>query len=398
MNTVKICDNVYYVGVNDRVTVKFENMWPLPCGVTYNSYVVAAEKTALIDTCRDGFGEQYLQHVADIIGEGKTIDYLIVNHMEPDHSGLIATIIEKYPNTKIVTNKTAIGMIKGFYHISDEDRFMTIANGAALDLGGVTLQFAMTPMVHWPETMMTYIPERKLLFSGDAFGCFGALNEQVIDSEIGNLDIYFEEMYRYYSNIVGKYGASVTRALNSLASLELDYICSTHGPIWHSQIAKVVDTYARLAKWEPEDGVTIVYGTMYGNTRTLAEKMAEKIKEAGISPVKIHEAHFEDLSFMIRDAFRYRGLIIGSPTYSLTLFPPVAAFVRAMEVREIKNKVMSIFGSYAWVPAALKELDIIAANNKWNIASKMTMNLAMSEKSEAELDSFIADFIDAYKQ
>ena len=137
---------------------------------------------------------------------------------------------------------------------------------------------------------------------------------------------------------------------------------------------------------------------MYGNTRALAEKMAEKIKEAGIAPVKIHEAHFEDLSFMISDAFRYKGLIIGSPTYSLTLFPPVAAFVRAMEVREIKNKVMSIFGSYAWVPAALKELDFIAANNKWNIASKMTMNLAMSEKSAAELDSFIADFIEAYKQ
>ena len=228
MNIKQIVAGIYYAGVNDRVTSLFEGLWPIPKGVSYNSYIVAgSEKTALIDTVRIDTVRDFFNNIKGLIGDRK-IDYLVVNHMEPDHSGSIPEIVRAYPELKIIGNAQTVGMIKGFYHIDDPDRFLTIKDGEEVSLGDMTLRFYLTPMVHWPETMMTYVPERKTLFSGDAFGCFGALSGAVVDTEM-TTDLYFPEMHRYYANIVGKYGMHVQRALKKLAGVEFDYICSTHG-------------------------------------------------------------------------------------------------------------------------------------------------------------------------
>lgn len=355
MNLRKITDKVYYVGVNDRTTWKFENLWPLPYGVSYNSYlVVGKEKVALIDTVEDSSLQSLLEKINRII-DGKRIDYLVVNHMEPDHSGGIPEILSIYPEMKIVGNKQTIGMLKGFYDVED-DRCVEIKDNEEIDLGESTLQFILTPMVHWPETMMTFFKEEGVIFSGDAFGCFGALNGGVIDSEM-ETDWYIPEMYRYYSNIVGKYGKPVQMALKKTSVLEIKYICSTHGPVWHDRIEEIVDIYNRMSLYEGEDGVTIVYGSMYGNTGEIAEVIASRLNEKGIRNIKIHNVSKSEMSFIISDAFKNKGLIVGSPTYNGRMFPQIEEFMTAMESREIKNKVMAIFGSFTWSSAACKTMN-----------------------------------------
>lgn len=353
MNLREITNGIYYAGVNDRVTEKFEGMWPLPYGVSYNSYIVKGEqKTALIDGVDIDTVREYLNGLDSTLADGK-IDYMVIHHMEPDHSGAIPEVIRRWPSVKIVGNTQTIGMIKGFYHIEDDSCFLTVKEGDVLDLGGITLKFVMTPMVHWPETMMSYVEERKLLFSGDAFGCFGALNGAIVDAEMDTA-VYWDEMYRYYSNIVGKYGKFVQKAMAKLTGVELDYICSTHGPVWHADIAKVKDIYDRLSKYESEPGATIIYGSMYGNTAEVAEEIARGLAQGGVKKICIHNASVSNMSDMISDAFRYRCLVVGSATYSMTLFPPVAAFLTAMRVREVSDKVFAGFGGYTWAPNSVR--------------------------------------------
>lgn len=343
MKTREIIKDIHYVGVNDRVTVKFEEQWPLPYGVSYNSYIVkGTEATALIDTVKIDTVNTYLRKIG-----GEKIDYLIVNHMEPDHSGSIPEVAKLYPDMKIVCNATAAGMIRGFCHIYDDSRFLIVKDGDEISLGDHSLRFYMTPMVHWPETMMTYVPDLKTIFSGDGFGTFGALNGGIIDNEL-ETGVFFREMYRYYSNIVGKYGRSVINALNKLKDVELEYICPTHGPVWHDKISKVVEITRRLGSYESEPGVVIIYGSMYGNTTEFAEEIASHLSEMGEKNIIIHNAAHSEMSEMISDAFRYDTLLVGSCVYSMRLFPPVEAFLNAMETREIKNKTFGGFGSFSW--------------------------------------------------
>lgn len=354
MNIREITSGIYYTGVNDRVTDKFEGMWPLPYGVSYNAYLVRGSNgTALMDTVEINEVHEYLDAVERTL-QGSTPDYLVVHHMEPDHSGSIPEVIRGWPDLKIVGNAQTVGMIKGFYHVDDDSRFVTVKDGDTIDLGDMTLLFRLTPMVHWPETMMTYVAERGVLFSGDAFGCFGALNGGLIDTEM-DTTVYRDEMYRYYSNIVGKYGRFVQQALQKLSGVTPEYICTTHGPVWHEKIAEVMGIYDRLSRYEGEDGVTIIYGSMYGNTAEVAEEIARGLAEVGVKNIRIHNASHSDMSYMISDAFRYKGLIVGSATYSMTLFPPVKALLTALQVREVKNKVFAGFGSYTWAANVVKK-------------------------------------------
>ena len=255
---IEITDKIYYVGVNDRNKELFEGLWPLPNGVSYNSYLIDDEKVCLIDTVEVDFFMPYLKNIREVLGD-RQIDYLVINHMEPDHSGAIELIRKYYPGVKIVANKKTFGMIEGFYGVTADE--VEVKNGSTLSLGKHQLSFVLTPMVHWPETMVTLETTTNTLFSGDAFGCFGALNGGIIDSEI-NCDTFWLEMVRYYSNIVGKYGTPVQNALKKLEGVQLDYICSTHGPVWHEYIDKVVGIYDRLSRYETEEGIVICYGTM----------------------------------------------------------------------------------------------------------------------------------------
>ena len=350
----EITNKIYYVGVNDRNKSLFEGLWPLPNGVSYNSYLIVDEKVCLIDTVDVNFFTQFIERIHEVIGE-RPIDYLVINHMEPDHSGSIALIKKYYPNIQLVGNKKTFQMIEGFYGITEGA--LEIKNGDAIELGNHTLQFVLTPMVHWPETMMTLCD--KVLFAGDAFGCFGALNGGVIDEQI-NCDTFWLEMVRYYSNIVGKYGTPVQNALKKLAGVKLDYICSTHGPVWHQYIEKVVAEYDRMSKYETEPGLVICYGTMYGNTERAAEVIARAASEAGVKNIVMYNVSKTHHSYILRDVFRYRGLIVGAPTYNTALYHEMDVLLSELAGRDIKHHLLGWFGSYGWASKAVSEIA------KWN--------------------------------
>lgn len=350
----EITSKIHYVGVNDRNKELFEGLWPLPNGVSYNSYLIVDEKICLVDTVEATFFVNYIKNIQNVIGD-RPIDYLIINHMEPDHSGSIALIKKYYPNIKVVGNKKTFGMMQGFYGISGDE--MEVKSGDKLSLGSYELTFVLTPMVHWPETMMTLATDQTTttLFSGDAFGCFGALNGGIVDSEI-NCDGFWLEMVRYYSNIVGKYGTPVQNALKKLAGVNLDYICSTHGPVWHEHIGKVVDMYDRMSRYETEEGLVICYGTMYGNTERAAEVIAQAASEAGIKNIVMHNVSKSHHSYIIRDVFRYRGLIVGAPTYNTGLYHEMDVLLSELAQRDIKNHLLGCFGSYGWASKAVGKI------------------------------------------
>ena len=351
-----ITDNIYYVGVNDRNKHLFEGLWPLPNGVSYNSYIIDDEKVCLIDTVEVDFFIPFIKNIQQTIGD-RPIDYLVINHMEPDHSGSMELIRKYYPNITIVGNKKTFGMMKGFYGISKNTK--EVKNGDVLDLGSHKLQFVLTPMVHWPETMVTLDTTANVLFSGDAFGCFGALNGGILDSQI-NCDTFWLEMVRYYSNIVGKYGTPVQNALKKLAGVKLDYICSTHGPVWHENIGKVISMYDSMSKYETEPGLVICYGTMYGNTERAAEAIARAASEAGVKNIVMYNVSKTHHSYIIRDVFRYNGLIVGAPTYNTGLYHEMEVLLSELANRDIKNHYIGWFGNYGWASKAVGKIQ------EWN--------------------------------
>lgn len=358
MKVRKITESVIYVGVNDRTTTRFEALWPLPYGVSYNSYVVRGSRaTALIDSVEGNEFRSLIDNFCDL-GEFCSPDFLVVNHTEPDHSGSIPLLLDRFPGLSLVCNKISAEQVKGFYHVPDE-RIFVVKDGDTLDLGGRTLRFVTTPMVHWPETMMTYLEEERVLFSGDAFGCFGALNGRFTDREMSSaeLEVYFSEMNRYYSCIVGKYGKFVQAAMKKAGSLPIDYICSTHGPVWIDEKKRVLDVYDRLSRYEAEGGTVIVFATMYGNTAELVDRIADALAGRGMENIRIFNAATAEMCDMITEAFLSKTLIVGSPTYSMDVFPPVQQFMNAMRVREIKNKVTATFGSFTWASAAGASLE-----------------------------------------
>ena len=352
----EIKDKVYYVGVNDRKKTLFEGLWPLPSGVSYNSYLIDDDKICLIDTVEVDFFTQFLENIREVIGD-RPIDYIVINHMEPDHSGSLSLMRKYYPDIQVVSNKKAFDMLRGFYGISGSE--YEVKNGDTLELGHHTLQFFLTPMVHWPETMMSLDVTDNIIFTGDAFGCFGALNGGLIDSEI-NCDDFWLEMIRYYSNIVGKYGTPVQNALKKLAGIPLDYICSTHGPVWHEHLNKVVALYDQMSRYETEEGLVICFGTMYGNTERMAEVIARAASQAGIKNIVMHNVSKTHHSYIIRDVFRYRGLIVGAPTYNTGLYHEMDVLLSELANRDIKNHYLGWFGSYGWAGKAVAKI------KEWN--------------------------------
>ena len=364
----KISDRIFYVGVNDDDKVLFEGLWPLPVGVSYNSYIVKDEKIALIDTVESGFEEEFLSNIDEVV-EGRMIDYLIVNHMEPDHSSLIALMLERYPQLMIVANSKTVPMLQGYYGVPQE-KVLIMGEGESLNLGTCSLRFHMIPMVHWPETMVTWLDEEGTLFSGDAFGTFGSIDESVVDEE-DTFEEFRDEMMRYYSNIVGKYGNPVQSALKKLSGLEIKRICSTHGPVWEKNIAEVVAIYDKMSRYESERGVCIVYGSMYGNTAAAADALAMELDALGI-PYAIHDLAGNNagelgVSGALRDVFKYDTIVVGSPTYNNGIYPPVETFMKALQSRLIKGKRFYAFGSYTWSGASVKLLNEIASAQNFEI-------------------------------
>ncbi len=384
MRMEEIKNNVYYVGVNDRNKALFEGLWPLPFGVSYNSYIINDDKVCLIDTVEVDFFTQFIENLRGVLGD-KKIDYLVINHMEPDHSGSISLLRKFYPDVKIVGNKKTFNMLQGFYGI--DNNCLEVKNGDVLELGEHTLKFVLTPMVHWPETMVTLDETDHILFSGDAFGCFGALNGGLIDSQI-DTSWCEDEMIRYYSNIVGKYGVPVQNALKKLSGVQIDYICSTHGPVWHEQVSHVISLYDHMSKYETEPGLVIVYGTMYGNTERMAEVIARAASQAGVKKISVFNVSKTHHSYILRDIFRYKGLIVGAPTYNTGLYAEMDVLLSEVANRDIKNHFIGWFGSFAWAGKAVQKI------GEWNeqhlhfekVGEPVEMKQAMTPEVEAECE------------
>lgn len=375
---------IHYVGVNDRSTHLFEGMWPIPYGVSYNSYLIDDEKVALVDTVELGYFDIFLQHIKAILGE-KPIDYLIVNHMEPDHSSSIALIKQYYPEVTIVGNAKTFGMIDGYYGV--ESKRLVVKEGDTLDLGHHKLAFYMAPMVHWPEVMVTYDATEQVLFSADAFGTYGTVDGGPIDTQI-NLDKYWDEMVRYYANIVGKYGTPVQKALQKLGALPIQMICSTHGPVWTENIAKVIGIYDRLSRYDADKGVVIVYGSMYGHTEQMAEQLARQLTAKGVKNVVMHNVSKSHPSYILADIFKYNGLIIGSPTYNTQLYPEVEAILSKILMRDIKGRCLGWFGSFSWAGKAVGLLGEFAEKSHFTLVGepvemKQGMLASVEEQCEA---------------
>lgn len=380
-----ITDDVYYVGVNDRTKHLFENLWPLPKGVSYNSYIIKDEKVALIDTVDVCYSDIFFRKIHAILGD-KAIDYLIVNHMEPDHSGSIEWLVNKYPDIKIIGNNRTADMLRGFYGITENVEI--IKDGGEITLGKNKLKFHLTPMVHWPETMMTYVVEQKILFSADAFGTFGTLDGGITDKQLCP-DRYWDEMTRYYSNIVGKYGSPVQAALKKLTGVEINAICSTHGPVWTQQenIVKVISLYDKLSKYDADKGLVIAYGSMYGNVEQLAEIIAAEAARNGIRSIVMHNVSKSDTSDILRDVFKYKGLMIGSPTYNNKLYPGIENLVHALQNRNLKNRFFGYFGGFTWAGAAVKQLKEFSDKMEFEIVGepvemKQALNNDVVEKAQ----------------
>lgn len=383
---MKLSEHVRYVGVNDFRPFLFENQWALPHGVSYNSYLVVDEKIALVDTAAAAFGEQFLANIREEIGD-RQVDYLIVNHMEPDHSALMSLVRKEYPGIQIVTNAKAVPMIEGYNGITDNVK--VIKEGEILSLGSVSLTFAMIPMVHWPETMVTYLAEEQTLFSGDAFGCFGAVEGKICD----RFEEYRDEMVRYYASIVGKYGQPVQAALKKLSGLALSRICSTHGPVWESQIPQVVALYDRMSRYETDKGVCIVVGSMYGNTEKAAEAIHAELVKRGVKCV-IHNAVTENPSFIYKDVFEYNTLICGSPTYNNDIFPAVREVLYGVCARQVKNHGFAAFGSFTWAGASVRLMNEMASASGLKLLSEgMSFRQGFGEKYSDNVVAFVDEVV-----
>ncbi|MGM0501956.1 MAG: FprA family A-type flavoprotein [Bacillota bacterium] len=357
-NVVSIVDDIYWIGVNDRTTELFEAIWPLPDGVSYNSYLIDDDQVAVVDTVKNTHIDSYLQNITDTL-DGRHPDYLIINHIEPDHSGAIKAFKDAFPDIKIVGNEKTMNLLEDFYEI--EENHVVVSDGDTIDLGEHQLNFHFTPMVHWPETMMTYEQETGILFSGDAFGGFGTLDGGIFDDEV-NIEHYESEIRRYYSNIVGKYSPMVQRAIAKLSDLDIEIVASTHGPIWRDNPERIISDYDCWSKQEKEKGVVIVYGSMYGNTEKVVEEIARNLATAGIKNIKIHNISKTHVSHIINDVWKYQGLILGSCTYNMGIFPRMDYLLRILENKKIKNHTLGIFGSYSWSGGAIPRLEEFADN------------------------------------
>lgn len=363
---ISISKGIYWIGVNDVETELFEAIWPLPRGVSYNSYLIVDEKVALIDTVKRSHMDPFFDKIANLLKTGQTIDYLIINHMEPDHSGAIKTLLRFNPNLTIIGNKKTADFLKNFYGVTEQ--LQVVADGDTLTLGEHTLTFHLTPMVHWPETMMTFETSTGVLFSGDAFGGFGALDGGIFDDEV-ELDYFEYEILRYYSNIVGKYSMMVQKAIKKLEGLPVQSIASTHGPVFRKDPGYIIERYDRWSRYEAEQGVVVAYASMYGNTQRMAEAIARSLAEEGIDVIRLMNVSHTHLSYLITESWKYKGLILGSCTYNMHLFPLMESFVMNLDSKMVQQRISGIFGSFSWSGGALKALEKYAEDGKWNLMS-----------------------------
>ena len=342
---MKITNDVKYVGVNDHKVDLFEGQYKVPCGMSYNSYVILDEKIAVMDTVDIGFTHQWLDNLENTLS-GREPDYLVVQHMEPDHSGSISAFVKRYPNAAIVSSSKAFDMMKRFYGIEADGNKIVVSEGSALELGKHTLNFVTAPMVHWPEVIMTYDSADKILFTADGFGKFGALDVQ---------QEWTDEARRYYIGIVGKYGSQVQNVLKKAAGLEIEHICPLHGPVLSDDLGKYISLYNTWSSYDVEaEGIVICYTSVYGNTKKAVESLAQKLKEKGCPEVVVNDLARCDMSKAVADAFKYGKLVLATTTYNAEIYPFMREFIDHLTERGFKNRTVAFIENGSWAPLAAK--------------------------------------------
>ncbi|GAB2044913.1 FprA family A-type flavoprotein [Agathobaculum sp. TL06] len=388
-STRKIKDDLIYVGGSDRRLSRFENLFPIPRGVSYNSYVLLDEKTVLFDTADDSIGRLFCENVTYALG-GRTLDYLVVQHMEPDHCSLIDEMLRRYPEAKIVCSAKALSMLAQFYGLDAKDRALVVAEGDKLSTGQHTLHFIMAPMVHWPEVMVTYDEQHKLLFSADAFGTFGALAGNIFDDEINFDSAWMNDARRYYTNIVGKYGAQVQALLKKAAALDIETICPLHGPVWRGNLALLLEKYQLWSTYQPEDkAVLIAYATLYGNTENAANVLAGLLAEKGVRNIAMYDVSETDVSELVAESFRCSHLVLAAPTYNGGLYPRMEAYLADLKALNLQNRTVALLENGTWAPVSAKHMrtTLESMKNMTVLEGAVALKSALAEGQLAALEA-----------
>lgn len=375
-----ITNDIRYIGVNDHQVDLFEGQYDVPNGMSYNSYVILDEKIAVMDTVDIHFTKEWLQNLKEVLGEKKP-DYLIVQHMEPDHSASIAVFLETYPEAVVVSSAPAFKMIKNFFGKEYEERRMVVGEGSSLTLGNHVLTFVAAPMVHWPEVIVTYDSTDKVLFSADGFGKFGALDVE---------EDWADEARRYYIGIVGKYGPQVQALLKKAAGLDIQMICPLHGPVLTENLGYYINLYDIWSSYRVEtEGVVIAYSSVYGNTKAAAELLAAKLEEKGCPAVVVRDLARSDMHKAVEDAFRYGKLVLASPTYNGDIFPFTKEYIHHLTERNYQNRTVAFIENGSWAPQAAKIMQKMLENSKNLTFAETTVKVlsALSDESKAQIEA-----------
>ena len=393
-NVRKIQDDLIYVGGSVRTMDLFENHYPIPRGTSYNTYVVLDEKTILLDTADASISDLFFENVAYVL-QGRTLDYVIVNHMEPDHCANLGRLLEKYPAAKVVCNAKIATMIQQFFTVDVTDRLVIVKEGDTFSSGKHIFTFVMAPMVHWPEAMVTYDTTDKILFSADAFGTWGALNGNLYNDDVDFDRDWLDDARRYYTNIVGKYGPQVQALLKKAAGLDIQMICPLHGPIIHSNIGYFLDKYQKWSTYEPEDkAVMIAYGTVYGGTANAADVLANKLAERGVKNIVMYDTSITHTSYILAEAFRCSHLVFASVTYNNGIFSNMEHLLHELKAHNLSNRTVALMENGSWAPTSGKMMkDMFDSMKNMNVLeNKVTIKSRLKEAQEAELDA-LADAI-----
>jgi len=398
MLPVEITPGIFWIGVNDRITNLFEGLWDISReGISYNSYLIRDEKNAVVDLNKAILTGEYITRLQSLI-DLKEIDYVVINHMEPDHTGVLQMLLTAAPQVQLVGTKKTQTMLKDFYGITEN--VLVVKEGDTINLGRHTLRFINTPFLHWPETMMTLEETESILFSCDAFGSYGTLNGTIFDDPSVNLDWYVDQALRYYTNIIAIFSRPVRGALTKLADVPVKIIAPSHGLIWRANPGRMVDLYDRWCKLatEPADpGITLLFATMYGNTEAMMEVVAQGIVDEGVK-LKIFNIQKDHVSYILPSLYTTRGVMIGAPTYEGMLFPTMEAVLNMAESKHIFNKKASIFGSYAWAGGADRKFVELAEKLKWELLDSLTFNGTPSHEELLRGRQFGAEFARKIKE
>ena len=385
----KVTEDLYWVGGSDRRLELFENIFPLTKGVSYNSYLLLDEKTVLFDSADYSIGRQFLENVKAAL-DGRALDYLVVNHMEPDHCAMIEELVLRYPDMKLIGNAKTFPMISQFFDFNLGGRTVTVKEGDTFSSGKHTLHFVMAPMVHWPEAMMTYDETDKVLFSADAFGTFGALNGNIFNDELDFDREWLDEARRYYTNIVGKYGMQVQNVLKKASGLDISVICPLHGPIWRTDLDYIIGKYDIWSRYEPEEkGVMIAYASMNGNTENMAEIFAASLAEAGVKNIRMHNISKTHVSELISDSFKYSHIVLAAPTYNNGIYPLMDNYLEDMKALALQNRTVAVLGNGTWAPQSTKLIStkVGEMKNMHLLDGAVTIKSAVKESQMEEITS-----------